>query len=506
MSGRSSRAHIRLSPRHITGSCRKRFTFRAEDLPKASTTYVCRDCGGESLRWSGQCPHCRAWNTLEEFTVRAASSRTRPAAGGGFAGGASRARPVPVTEVDEADSERLRLRWSELNRVLGGGLVPGSVTLIGGEPGVGKSTLLMHVSDQLARGGHAVLYATGEESARQVRMRAGRLGALHENLLLLAEQDLDAILDAAAGEGRPALLVVDSIQTVFDPAVDASPGSVTQVRESAARLVQLAKGTGIPIVLVGHVTKEGAIAGPRVLEHMVDTVLYLEGERRQEHRILRANKNRFGSTDEIGVFAMGELGMEEVPDPSAMLLAEASLTTAGTVAVPVLEGTRPLLVELQSLVARVNQGFPRRTATGVDLNRLHMLLAVLEQRAGLPVSDKDVYVNVAGGLHVPETATDLGVALSVAGNLCGAGVGERTVVLGEIGLTGEVRRVNQMERRLQEAARRGFSRAIIPRLAPGQPRPAGLELIEARDVGQAIREVFGARADRLRSNGRSQES
>ncbi len=481
-------------------------------MPKTSTTYVCRECGGESLRWSGQCPHCRQWNTLEEFTVRAAAPRhaardftKAPPGQGSPAGVTGRSRPTPVTDVSEADAARLPLEWSELNRVLGGGFVVGSITLIGGEPGVGKSTLLMHVSDQLARAGHRVLYATGEESARQVRMRASRLGALHPNLLLLAENDLESILDATTRDGLPGLLIVDSIQTVFDSAIDASPGSVTQVREAAGRLLQLAKATGVPVVLVGHVTKEGAIAGPRVLEHMVDTVLYLEGERRQEHRILRANKNRFGSTEEIGVFAMGEAGLEEVADPSAMLLAEASLTRPGTVAVPVMEGTRPLLVELQSLVAKVNAGFPRRTATGLDLNRLHMLLAVLEQRAGIAVSDKDVYINVTGGIHIPETAADLGVAVSVAGNLCGAGVGERTVVLGEIGLTGEVRRVTQMERRLQEAARRGFSRAIIPRLVPGQPRPDGLQLIEVRDVAQAIVEAFGSRLAQSRSNGRRED-
>jgi DNA repair protein RadA/Sms len=481
-------------------------------MPKTSTTYVCRECGGESLRWSGQCPHCRQWNTLEEFTVRPAASRhsardfTKTASGrGSQAGVTGRSIPTPVTDVSEADAERLRLEWSELNRVLGGGFVVGSLTLIGGEPGVGKSTLLMHVSDQLARAGQRVLYATGEESARQVRMRAARLGALHPNLLLLAENDLESILEATTRDSLPGLLIVDSIQTVFDPAIDASPGSVTQVREAAGRLLQLAKATGVPVVLVGHVTKEGAIAGPRVLEHMVDTVLYLEGERRQEHRILRANKNRFGSTEEIGVFAMGEAGLEEVADPSAMLLAEASLNRPGTVAVPVMEGTRPLLVELQSLVAKVNGGFPRRTATGIDLNRLYMLLAVLEQRAGVVVSDKDVYVNVTGGIHIPETAADLGVVISVAGNLCRAGVGERTIVLGEIGLTGEVRRVTQMERRLQEAARRGFSRAIIPRLVPGQPRPPGLQVVEVRDVAQAIVETFGTRLADAGSNGRRED-
>src|SRR5438128_4082341 len=309
-------------------------------MPNSAITFVCTECGGESLRWAGQCPHCRAWNTLQEFQVKKAAreSRTRPLE-------PVRAQPLDSISVDDAPGRRLA--WGGLNRVLGGGIVPGSMVLIGGEPGVGKSTLLMHAAAQVARGG-SVLYVSGEESGHQVRMRAQRLGALEPNILLLAENDLDAICEAIRSEA-PGLAVIDSIQTVTDAGFEGSAGSVTQVRESAARLMRLAKETGVPVFLVGHVTKEGSIAGPRVLEHIVDTVLYLEGDRRQELRILRATKNRFGSAEEIGVFAMGEAGLEEVPDPSAALLADAA-SAQGTVIVAALEGTRPILVEVQSLV------------------------------------------------------------------------------------------------------------------------------------------------------------
>ena len=461
-------------------------------MAKSTLVFVCRECGGDTLRWAGQCPHCRAWNTLEEMrapSARAERQGARPRSGAAAAGvPPNRARPI--TEVDQSDAARMRLDWEELNRVLGGGFVPGSLVLIGGEPGVGKSTLLMHVSAQVAARHGTVLYTSGEESAQQVSMRAGRLGALHERLLMLAENDLDRLLDAIETE-RPALAVVDSIQTVFDPAVDSAAGSVSQVREAAARLMRAAKDTGVPIVLVGHVTKEGAIAGPRVLEHMVDAVLYLEGERRQDFRILRANKNRFGSTEEIGVFSMGEAGLEEVPDPSALLLEQSTLTAPGTVAVPILEGTRPLLVELQSLVATTAFGMPRRTAQGIDLNRLHLLVAILEQRAGLRLGQSDIFVNVAGGVRIQETASDLGLALGIAGNLRGAALPEATLAVGELGLTGEVRRVPHLDRRLSEAARRGFRRAIIPRLASGRQRPTGIELIEVGDLAQAIVAAFG---------------
>ena len=454
------------------------------------TTFVCSQCGGESIRWAGQCPHCRAWNTLQEFTIKAQSRSEKAAA----ARPQERPRPVAVTDIPAEDAPRTALAWPELNRVLGGGVVPGSVVLVGGEPGVGKSTLLMHLAQQYASRAGAVLYASGEESARQVRMRAQRLGALEPHLLVLAENDLDAISEAIT-ELRPALAIVDSIQTVYDAGLEAAAGSVTQVREGAARLMRIAKETGIPIFLVGHVTKEGAIAGPRVLEHIVDCVLYLEGERRQDFRILRASKNRFGSTEEIGIFSMAEAGLLEVPDASAALLAGSSLDAVGTVVVATLEGTRPLLVEVQTLVTGDNVQMPRRSANGFDVNRLHMLIAVLENRAAVKLNFKDVYVNVAAGMRVAEPAADLGLALSLAGNVRRQPLTERTVVIGELGLVGEVRRVGQLERRLAEAARHGFTRAIVPTANSLQQRE--LEVIGVASLKEAIEAGFGVRVPTL---------
>jgi DNA repair protein RadA/Sms len=446
-----------------------------------AAVFVCTDCGGESIRWAGQCPHCRAWNTLEEF---------RPARRGSAPARSIASRPaVPVTEVADEGANRIPLTWNELNRVLGGGIVAGSVVLIGGEPGVGKSTLLMHVAHQAAARGGRVLYSSGEESAQQIRLRAARLGALHAGLLVLADNDLDAILDAITNE-RPDIAIVDSIQTVVDSRLDAAAGSVTQVREGAARVMRLAKESGVPVFLVGHVTKEGMIAGPRVLEHLVDTVLYLEGERRQDFRILRAQKNRFGSTEEIGIFSMGEAGLEEVADPSAALVDSTSLDAPGTAVHAAIEGSRPLLVELQGLAATAPQGMPRRTATGVDLNRLHMILAVLDKRASLDLGRLDVYVNVAGGIRVPEPAADLALALCVASSLRNRAIMPGTVVVGEIGLTGEVRRVGQIDRRLAEAARRGYTRALVP---PGtSTRVEGIAAIEVADVREAMAEALGS--------------
>ena len=457
-------------------------------------TFVCTECGGESLRWSGQCPHCQAWNTLQEFQARKPESGRRKEArlGGRGAssggGGVGSARPVPVTEVTAGGANRKRLEWAELNRVLGGGIVPGSLVLVGGEPGVGKSTLLMHAAKQLAGRGR-VLYVSGEESNQQVQMRAERLGALDSGILLLAENDLDSICESIA-EVAPELAIIDSIQTVTDSALNGTAGSVTQVRESAARLMRLAKEIGVPIFLVGHVTKEGAIAGPRVLEHIVDTVLYLEGDRRQELRLLRAMKNRFGSAEEIGVFAMGERGLEEVPDPSAALLSNATKSSPGTAVVVVIEGTRPLLIEVQSLAASKNGNYPpRRVANGFDLNRLHMLLAVLEKRTGTQLMDRDVFVNVAGGIRISEPAADLGLALSIVSTLHSAPLPDGLAVVGELGLAGEVRRVSQLERRLQEAARHGFTRALIPS-GTRAGRPSGLDVIEVRTLAEAISALF----------------
>ena len=454
-------------------------------MPKATLTFVCTECGGESLRWSGQCPHCQAWNTLQEFQVRkAAGGKSRQARQ------ATAARPVPLTELATDAAPRHALAWGELNRVLGGGIVAGSLVLVGGEPGVGKSTLLMHAAQQVAATGGKVLYATGEESPQQVRMRAQRLGAMEPGILLLAENDLDAICDQIRSE-VPQLAIVDSIQTVTDAGFEGSAGSVTQVRESAGRLMRLAKEVGVPIFLVGHVTKDGAIAGPRVLEHIVDTVLYLEGDRRQELRVLRAMKNRFGSAEEIGVFAMGEAGLEEVPDPSSALLSQATTRSPGTAIVAAIEGTRPLLIEIQSLVNKTENAMIRRIANGVDINRLHMLIAVIEKRAGLKLGKYDVFVNVAGGIRISEPAADLGLALSILSNDREVPLPDGMVVIGELGLAGEVRRVGQLERRLSEAARHGFTRALIP-AGVKTGRPAGLEVVEVRTLADAMSAAFSS--------------
>jgi DNA repair protein RadA/Sms len=451
-------------------------------MAKSTITYVCTECGGETLRWAGQCPHCRAWNTLQEFQVKKASKdgKARPL---------QPAKAIPLSEIAAEDAPRARLKWGELNRVLGGGIVPGSLALIAGEPGVGKSTLLMHAAAQVAASG-SVLYVSGEESGQQVRMRAERLGALEPSILLLAENDLDVICETIRSE-LPRLAIIDSIQTVTDPGLEGSAGSVTQVRESAARLMRLAKEIGVPVFLVGHVTKDGSIAGPRVLEHIVDTVLYLEGDRRQELRILRATKNRFGSAEEIGVFAMGEAGLEEVPDPSAAILATLAPAAPGTVIVAALEGTRPLLVEVQSLVNQTQNHPVRRIANGVDVNRLHMIIAVLEKRLEPKVSfgNSDIFVSVAGGIRITEPAGDLGLALAIVSNERNRPMPDGLLVVGELGLSGEVRRVGHLERRLQEAARHGLTRALIPSGSKAG-RPSGLEVIEVRTLAEAVSAAF----------------
>ncbi|HVS47706.1 MAG TPA: DNA repair protein RadA [Candidatus Dormibacteraeota bacterium] len=453
-------------------------------MPKSTITFICTDCGGESLRWAGQCPHCQAWNTLQEFQVRKAAAGKR----GPRANTAGASKPVALGDISSEAAPRRRLGWDELNRVLGGGIVPGSLVLVGGEPGVGKSTLLMHAAAQVAHHGGRVLYISGEESAQQVRMRAERLGTLESGIFLLAENDLDAICESISSD-PPLLAIIDSIQTVTDAGFEGSAGSVTQVRESAARLMRLAKEIGVPIFLVGHVTKDGAIAGPRVLEHIVDTVLYLEGDRRQELRILRAMKNRFGSAEEIGVFAMGEAGLEEVPDPSAALLGSAATSSPGTAVVAALEGTRPILVEIQSLVNTNQNSMVRRIANGIDINRLHMILAVLEKRLTYKFGNSDIFVSVAGGIRVTEPAADLGLALSIVSNQNNRPLPDGLVVIGELGLTGEVRRVGQLERRLQEAARHGLTRALIP-AGTKAGRPSGLEIVEVRTLAEAASAAF----------------
>jgi DNA repair protein RadA/Sms len=429
---------------------------------KPTSVYRCQSCGFQTGKWYGRCPDCSAFNTIVEepvsparetgaFGRRRSTSGSRPAES-----------PRRLAEVTAGDAERVRTGIGELDRVLGGGVVPGSLVLIGGDPGIGKSTLLLQASQALAAVAGPVLYVSGEESGAQVKLRADRLGLAAPELYFLAETALETI-EIQVAALRPRVLVVDSIQTVYLGDLESAPGSVSQVRECGARLMGLAKGSGLAVFLVGHVTKEGAIAGPRVLEHLVDTVLYFEGERHATYRVLRAVKNRFGSTNEIGIFEMTERGLGEVRNPSAVFLAERPQGAPGSVIVAALEGTRPLLLELQALVTPAHFGTPRRTVLGADYNRVCLLVAILEKRAGLPLQSQDVFVNVAGGVRCQEPAADLGLAVAAASSYLERPVAPDVVVLGEVGLTGEVRAVGGVEPRLREAAALGFQVAVVPR-------------------------------------------
>lgn len=434
---------------------------------RPKTVYSCSQCGAQSPKWLGRCPDCGAWNTMaEERQAPAATGRGRGSAG-------PRNAPLPISQVPPQAEVRRDCGIGELNRVLGGGLVPGSLVLIGGDPGIGKSTLLLQAMQHLAGQG-PVLYVSGEESAAQTRLRGERLGVDAPNLLVLAENSLEEIISQVE-RYHPQALVVDSIQTVWTQALESAPGSVSQVRESAGRLMLLAKGSNLPVFLVGHVTKDGALAGPRVLEHMVDTVLYFEGDRGHPYRILRAVKNRFGSTNEIGVFEMNGGGLAEVANPSELFLAERPLDAPGSVVTAALEGSRTLLVEVQALVTPTAYGTPRRTTIGADSNRLALLVAVLEKKAGLHLSGQDIFLNVAGGARLSEPAADLAVLLAVASSHLDRPIDPQTVVFGEVGLAGEVRAVTQPEPRLAEAEKLGFKSCLLPsahlrRLAPGTMR------------------------------------
>jgi DNA repair protein RadA/Sms len=449
------------------------------------TAYGCTSCGHVEPRWLGRCPACQEWSTLVEH-VDAARDAPRPSARGVSDG----AGPQPITEVSEIGrADRLTTRIGELDRVLGGGLVAGSLVLLGGDPGVGKSTLLVQALAGLAAPGERrVLYATGEESVAQTAMRARRVGAATERLRVVAETDVEKVLAHAHSE-PPDVLAIDSIQTVYTPLLDSIPGSLAQVRECASRLMQYAKTSGVPTILVGHVTKDGGIAGPKTLEHLVDVVLQLEGDG-GPYRILRAHKNRFGSTQEIGVFEMRGAGMAEVANPSAHLLAERPVGAPGSVVVASADGARPLLVEIQALVAPAAAGVGRRTAAGVDGNRVSLLLAVLAQRAACDVLDRDIFVNVAGGVRLAEPAIDLGVACAIASSARGRAIDATTVMFGEVGLAGEIRAVPLCEQRLAEAARLGFSRALIP--AQNKARldvVPGLELVAVDRLSTALAEL-----------------
>ena len=423
---------------------------------RPSTVFFCNECGYESSKWMGQCPACKAWNTfVEEPAAKAAQS--------GRTGISHRNTPEPVSigDVSLDSQQRIQTGMSELDRVLGGGMVPGSLVLVGGDPGIGKSTLLLQVGRNLSTKGHKVLYISGEESAKQIKMRAMRLSAPDEELLLLCETNL-TLIEEVIRKHKPEAVIIDSIQTMFSEDVSSAPGSVSQVREATGVLLTIAKSLSITIFIVGHVTKEGQVAGPRVLEHMVDTVLYFEGDRYASYRIIRAVKNRFGSTNEIGVFEMRSDGLAEVLNPSEYMLAGRPKDSAGSCVVCAMEGTRPMLVEVQALVCRTSFGIPRRQATGTDFNRVNLLMAVLEKRMGLKTSECDAYINVAGGMKMNEPAIDLGIALAIVSGFNNSVISEDMVVFGEVGLSGEVRSVTLAEARAAEALKLGFSKIMMP--------------------------------------------
>ena len=447
---------------------------------KSKTVFVCSQCGNETPRWQGQCPACGAWNALVEFEDRQSSAAKASAKCSG-----ARPSPKKLSEVETDTEIRFSTGLSELDRVLGGGGVRGSLVLVGGAPGIGKSTLLLQICAFLGSS-LKILYVSGEESERQIKMRAERLQVASDNLYLLSETDLSGIFEAVDAL-QPDILIADSIQTLYHPDNASAPGSVSQVKDCTMRLMQLAKGSGTTVFVVGHVNKEGAIAGPKVLEHMVDCVLYFEGEQANSYRILRAAKNRFGSTNEIGVFEMADSGLREVPNPSEMLLAGRPLGAPGTCVACAMEGTRPVLAEIQVLVARTSFNVPRRTSDGFDFNRVNLLLAVAEKRGGLNIGLCDAYVNVIGGLQLDEPAADLAFMLAAASSFRDTPVDASMTAIGEVGLTGEVRSVTALQQRLSEAARLGFTKCLIPRHGTQNiTAPAGMELIRVRNIREAI--------------------
>jgi len=454
-------------------------------VAKGKTVYYCQNCGYESTKWMGQCPACHEWNTFVEEPSAPKTSASRGA------GRSSRtaAEPKTLSEIDMKSGERIPTGSSELDRVLGGGIVKGSLILIGGDPGIGKSTLLLQVCRNIAAQNRQVLYVSGEESLQQIKMRAVRIGDFSDSLRLLCETDLDEV-EAVIEKTKPELVVIDSIQTMYNESVTSSPGSVSQVRESTGVLLRIAKTLEIPVFIVGHMTKDGNVAGPRVLEHMVDTVLYFEGDRTQAYRILRAAKNRFGSTNEIGVFEMRSEGLAEVENPSAFMLEGRPEDASGSVVACAMEGTRPVMIEIQALVCRTNFGFPRRTTNGIDYNRVNLLMAVLEKRGHISLSDSDAYVNITGGVHMSEPAVDLGILMAIASSQKDQPVSADTVVFGEVGLSGEIRSVAMAEQRVREAQKLGFRKVILPkanmRSLSRSREQFDVELMPVENIRQAI--------------------
>ena len=450
------------------------------------TVFFCQNCGYESAKWMGQCPGCREWNTFVEETV---VTGTGKGSGRKTGNPHTAAEPETLSDISLSEEERTSCGIRELDRVLGGGIVEGSLILVGGDPGIGKSTLLLQVCQRLAAAGKEVLYVSGEESLRQIKLRAARLGEFTDHLKLLCETDLDTIEDVIQKK-RPQIVIIDSIQTMSIAEVSAAPGSVSQVREATGILLKLAKGLNISIFIVGHVTKEGTVAGPRVLEHMVDTVLYFEGDRHAAYRILRGVKNRFGSTNEIGVFEMESDGLKEVTNPSRMMLSGRPEDASGSVVTCAMEGTRPILIEIQALVCHSNFGIPRRQTTGTDFNRVNLLMAVLEKRARINLSTSDAYVNIAGGIKMNEPAIDLGITLAVVSSYKDQVIDEKTVVFGEVGLSGEVRAVSMAEQRVLEAKKLGFERVILPAVCmKSVEKIGGIALIPVENIQDAILRV-----------------
>lgn len=443
------------------------------------TIFFCQNCGHEESKWLGQCPACREWNTFVEEKIT-------PVKGAAAGKSVREGEVVTLSSVRTDGEERIKTDIQELDRVLGGGIVPGSLVLVGGDPGIGKSTLLLQVCQKLSEKKESVLYISGEESLKQIKLRADRMGKFSEDLLLLCETNLETIRQTIERQ-KPHLAIIDSIQTMYSEEIGSAPGSVSQVREATNTFMQLAKGLGISIFIVGHVTKEGTLAGPRVLEHMVDTVLYFEGDRHASYRILRGVKNRFGSTNEIGVFEMRQTGLEEVANPSEFMLSGKPENASGSVVACSMEGTRPILMEIQALVCASNFGFPRRTAAGTDYNRVNLLMAVLEKRMGLPLSNYDAYVNIAGGIRMNEPAVDLGIVMAIFSSYKNRPVPEDMIVFGEVGLSGEVRAVSMPEQRVSEAKKLGFKTCVIPSVSENAVKNIeGIRVIGVRSVSEAI--------------------
>ncbi|HBF9263333.1 TPA: DNA repair protein RadA [Clostridioides difficile] len=454
-------------------------------MAKIKTKYVCQSCGYETAKWLGKCPECTKWNTfVEEIDQKSTKKEV-------FIIDKSSSKPVSINSIESKEEERFTTDINELDRVLGGGIVKGSLVLVGGDPGIGKSTLLIQVSSNVANLGKTVLYITGEESESQIKMRAKRLGINSENLYIFAENNL-SIIESYLESVNPELIILDSIQTVFSPEISSAPGTVSQIKEGTSKFMKISKKMGISTFIVGHVTKEGSLAGPKLLEHMVDTVLYFEGERYNTYRLVRAVKNRFGSTNELGVFEMRDLGLVELDNPSKILISEKPKDVAGSVIISTVEGTRPMLLELQALVSSTSFGIPKRTSTGVDYNRVGMLLAVLEKRVGLQIQNQDVYINIVGGIKINEPSIDLGIAISVASSFRNIPIDEDIAVTGEVGLTGEVRAVSFIEKRIAECKKLGFKKIVVPRSNYDVVKETkGIEIWPVDNLRQAINIVLG---------------